>query len=316
MVTPAESRPAVITLRADAASARIVPALGGRVTACHLPDASGRPRAVLHPYPEDHTRLDDWGKGGIYPLVPYNGRLPQARLWHEGHAFALQPHAGSAHTLHGIAQRRPWQLLAHDGRSARLAYRHDPQVDDAAAHWPWPFEATLDLRLTPIALHLTLAMRQTHSAPAPAGIGLHPYLALAPRARLAYQASAPWPFDADYLASRDAPLHDDLQAVVVDTLHGGEFTRFHHRWAGPLRLSNPLREGRLATLLTADGALDRLVLHSPAGAPWLCAEPVSHLPHARAAPEPADPCDPRLGWRVLAPGEVLQGRMSLHALPG
>ena len=46
--------------------------------ACTLAGADGGARAVLHPYPEQHTDLDQWGKGGLYPLVPYSGRVRDA----------------------------------------------------------------------------------------------------------------------------------------------------------------------------------------------------------------------------------------------
>lgn len=297
---------AVFTLRAGAATARIAPALGGRVLDATLEGATG-PRAVLKPYPEAHVDVtDDWGKGGIYPLVPYNGRLRDAVITQAGQRWPLVPHAGSPHTLHGASQRRSWTLLSHEADALVMQQCHAPD-----AHWPWAFEATQLVRLTPHELAIEVTLRNTDARPAPGGIGLHPYLALGAKPRLQYEASAPWPFDRDYLTE---PVGPTVASTVTHTfeaatLLGGEVTRFHAHWAGQALLTEGVQPDEPALQLLADGDLQALVLHRPAGAGHVCIEPVSHLPDAFNQPMPVASM---LGARVLAPGESLCGAMVLR----
>lgn len=287
-----------IELRAGAARLRIAPALGGRVTACVLEDQDGKPHPVLQPYPETHDDLDAWAKGGMYPLVPYNGRIRDSVLVHGGREWRLRPHGEGPHTLHGIAQRRPWQLVAADRDCAWMRYTHDPDAD-----WPWAFEAELGLQLEPRALVTQVALRNTGSGPMPGGIGLHPYLVHDGREALRYQAGATWPFDEDYLGEPfDAPAAPVSPRIVTPSMFAaGEVTLFHPRWAGPAEM------GKLR--LQGAGALTQLVLHRPAGAPYVCVEPVSHVPDGFNLSARGHG---GTGTRVLAPGQALEGGLVIR----
>lgn len=294
-----------VRLRAGRSELRLLPSAGGRITACTLAAPDGTLQQVLQPYPEQHADLDQWAKGGIYPLVPYHGRIRDAQLTFDGHVWPLAPHAGSSHTLHGIAQRRPWVLCEQGIDHALIRYVHRP--DD---HWPWAFEAELSVQLAPEQVSVYIALRNAGDAPMPGGIGLHPYLTRLPGDRVAYEAGPAWPFDADYLA---LPVSIGSQAAHPQALDEDEsidldLTRFHADWARDLRVLSPAGGARLH--LHCDGALDQLVLHRPAKAPYVCAEPVSHLAdgfnlHAQGLPG--------TGMRVLAPGDCLRGTMRLTA---
>lgn len=300
--------PGVIELHAGAARLRLAPQLGGRITACTLAGADGGARAVLHPYPEQHTDLDQWGKGGLYPLVPYSGRVRDAMLWHAGRAWPLQAHAGSAHTLHGIAHRRAWSLVGFSADRAALRYTHAPDV-----HWPWAFEVEMGVALSPGELSVQLRLCNTGTEPMPAGIGLHPYLVHATDEPLRYRADAGWPFDADYLA---LPRSGTVDASVIEQTvapaqwQAGEVTRFHGRWQGALELLDA-STGRARLALRGSGALDQLLIHRPAAAPYLCAEPVSHVVDGFNLAARGEPCT---GTRVIGAGESLYGGMVIAAL--
>ncbi|MEK8028430.1 hypothetical protein [Pseudaquabacterium rugosum] len=304
---------ALLTLRAGHAQAWLSPTLGGRLLACRLPVGSGPEapvRDVLKPYPASRTDLDlaidEWGRGGIYPLIPYNGRLRGAQIRHAGRTWPLVPHTGSPHTLHGLTQRRAWTVTVQTADQVVLSHRHTPDE-----HWPWAFEATQVIRLVGDRLTIDIRLCNTDARPAPAGIGLHPYLPLGPRPRLHLQASPPWPFDTDYLSESAGP--DDATPAAIDigpaTLAAGEVTRFHADWDGTAWLLDEAAgaEGP-ALLLQATGDLRALVLHKPDGAGHVCVEPVSHLPDAFNLPASTARA---LGARVLAPGEQLAGGLCL-----
>lgn len=297
----------LVMLRAGAARLSLVPALGGRITACYLQGKDGLVQSVLQPYPETHTDLDVWAKGGLYPLVPYSGRIRDARLRHGGRVWPLEPYPASPHTLHGIAHRRPWVLAEHNGRHAVLTYRHrcDP-------HWPWDFDATLTVALSADTLSVDLRLCHLGEGEMPAGIGLHPYLLHDPRECIRYRADPAWPFDADYLALGAAPPKrgETEQGIGPSDCSAGEVTRFHAGWHGPLEVLDCVT-GLPRLRLQARGAFDQLVIHRPAAARYVCVEPVSHVAdgfNLAAAGVGGT------GIRVLAPGMCLQGGVEITAL--
>jgi aldose 1-epimerase len=292
----------VICLRAGAAWLRIVPALGGRATECMLETGDGSVRAALHPYPENHVDLDHWAKGGVYPLVPYSGRIRNATLNHAGRDWPLHAHMGSAHTLHGIAQRRAWRCVSQAHMTTTLAYAHRPD-----AHWPWAFEATLEYALAPNALTVTVALQNTGDSSMPGGIGLHPYLPHGDHAALAYTASAPWPFDEDVLA---LPMEFSPHALHEHTIQASAYeqadlTLFHAAIGGPVRLRAP-DTGQTRLTVSASGALTQWVIHRPVNAAFVCVEPASHVPDGFNL---AARGQGGTGTRILAPGELMRGAM-------
>lgn len=294
------------TLRAGPARARIAPHLGGRITACELVGPYGEAQPVLQAYSETHGDLDNWAKGGLYPLAPYSGRLRDAKVLHEGHEWLLQPHQGSRHTLHGIAQRRPWDLVELGPDHASLRYRHRPD-----AHWRWAFEALMAVSLEPSSLSVSITLCNSGPVTMPGGIGLHPYILHDAEEAVCYRASRPWPFDDDYLALA-VPPHMSSDTVCDQVLtharfRSAEVTLFHGAWHDALQVIDT-RTGHSRLDLRASGALTQLVIHRPASATYLCAEPVSHVADGfnLAAHGQAD-----TGTRVLRPGERMKGTLVL-----
>ncbi|MEJ8825937.1 hypothetical protein WKW80_28560 [Variovorax humicola] len=286
---------AIIELRLGEACVRVAPELGARITRCSLPDAKGRSLEVFHPYPEHHTDLLHWGKGGLYPLIPYWGRISNAQLQHGGAAIALCPHPDALpHTLHGTAHQSSWQVEHHQG--TRLTLSLDKAPD---AHWPWRYEARMSVTLGPRSLHVDIALTNADREPMPGGIGLHPYLRCAASARLKFAARQSWAMTPDFLGIRATPLDAPDASQRAPAVGSAGFTRAYGGWDGDLLLS----DGDSAALrITASSALDHLILHRPDNAPYLCIEPVSHTADAfnLATQGIAD-----TGALTLAPGQSL-----------
>ncbi len=289
----------IIELRSGGARARVAPLLGARVTHCALQNAHGAATALFHPYPEAHTDLARWAKGGLYPLIPYWGRISQARLRHAGEDFALAAHPDALpHTLHGTAHQAAWTVVSRD--TASLVLKLDQSPD---AHWPWPYEAELVFLLTSRSLHIALAVTNTGARPMPAGIGLHPYIARSPGLGVRFAAPKQWMPTADYLATGASATTEADDFGTGRRLGDAAFTMFYSDWNGKARLTDIDAHGSTVRI-SASPTLDHLALHQPAGAPYVCLEPASHTSDAFNL---AARGVPGTGTCVLAPGERLSG---------
>ena len=296
----------ILQLQAGVARARLVPAAGGRVSSLQLAVPGDGPVDVLHPYPEDFFDPVRWGKGGIYPLMPYSNRIAHARVRVQGEEVVLAAHPDALpHALHGNAHRLPWALERHDANSAVLSLDARPSQD-----WPWHYNGRLELTLLESELQMQLTIRNASMRVMPAGIGLHPYFRHAPQALLGYRASAVWPPTAEFLATVPrAPVADEVYQPAR-RLPAGGLTQYVGGWEGTADIDLP-RGARLR--MQADAVLRHLVVHRPDNLAYLCVEPVSHVADGfnLAARGVAD-----TGTRWLAPGESLSGEMRLLLLQG
>jgi aldose 1-epimerase len=296
----------VLVLQSGAATARLLPAAGGRISALRLqPQGNADAVDVLHPYPEDFFDALRWGKGGIYPLMPYSNRIAQARVRVDGDDVALAPHPDAApHTLHGNAHALPWQLESHTADRAVL-------VLDAAASpaWPWHYTARMELALAPSALSATLSIRNADARRMPAGLGLHPYFRHHSDAAVGYRPGAIWPPTPDFVAMASrAPLPQEIH-VPARPLRAGGLTDYIGGWDGKATVELP--EGAVLAI-DADPVFSHLVVHRPDALTYLCLEPVSHVADgfnldARGVPD--------TGTHWLAPGESLSGAMRFSLRP-
>lgn len=321
----------IIELQNGSAMLRVAPGLGARVTRCMLETRDGSGVDILHPYPEHHTDLDAWAKGGIYPLIPYSGRIAQARLHVGNDVRVLRPHPDAApHSLHGNAHRCSWTVESQSATELQLRLDQDGNDD-----WPWAYQARLGIALERRRLRIDVALTNRSRSDMPAGIGIHPYLccdaetqmqtsashqwrmtpdqlpttcyALEPQGELAQENAGPLP---GFLAPpRGAGRSQGWGHAQLHALGDTEQTVFLSNWA---RMAW-LRFGRSHGLaVRASETLDHLVLHRPAAAPYVCLEPQSHVPDGF-----------NLAWRgvantgarILPPGGRLAGQV-FFALTG
>lgn len=294
----------VVQLQAGEASARLLPAAGGRVSALRLRRPGGAVVDILHPYPEHFFDPVRWAKGGIYPLMPYSNRIANATVQVDGEQVALQPHPDALpHTLHGNAHLLPWQMVAHDAASALLALDCSP-----SAAWPWHYTASMELQLAPSELRIRIELRNADTRVMPAGIGLHPYLRHEAQALLGYRATTVWPPTPEFLAGAPrAPAAGEIH-WPARCLPAGGLTHYLGGWDGVALVELPERAW---LQIAADASFGHLVVHRPDTLAYLCLEPVSHVADgfnlaARGVQH--------TGARLLAPGQVLGGEVSLKLI--
>lgn len=279
------------------AEAVVAPADGGCLAAFRW-QARGAVLDWLRPAPAAGSLAPT--AGASFPLVPYSNRIRGGRFRFAGKDYRLAPNFGrSPHTIHGHGWKRPWQVMAHEARSLTLAYRED------GSDWPQPYRAEQRFTLADGALTLSLAVTNEGEGPMPAGLGQHPYFPRTRHCRLTAGTERMWTTDAENL-----PTGTMAPAAGADPATGlmpaeaaldNVFTGF----AGRAVIEWPDRGAALT--MEADPALAFLVIYTPPGADFFCAEPVSHCTDAvNLVAERSD-----TGLRILAPGECFAATLRL-----
>ena len=130
-----------------------------------------------------------------FPLVPFSNRVGQASLLWNGTSHPLvRNFAPEPHAIHGVAWMRPWEVLQSDEAFALLSFEHR-----ADASWPFDFDCSQALRLSPDALELTLSATNQSKQPAPFGMGWHPYFVKRAQSRIRFVAAGRWEMGPDKL---------------------------------------------------------------------------------------------------------------------
>ncbi len=289
-----------ITLRAGGAGLTLAPAVGGAV-ARYWTERDGVTWEWLRPTAPSAIRDGHAHRTGAFPLVPFSNRIRGGRFTFEGRAVRLPLNrAREPHSIHGHGWQARWRVLDAQPSEARLEYRHAP------SDWPWAYRATQRFALTSTGLTVALALTNESEAPMPAGLGWHPYFSRAAGTRLTAEVREVWLTDRETMPTERVPPSagaDPSRGIDVDT------TRLDHCFVGWSRrafIEWPERGARL--VMTAEPPLDYLVIFTPRGRRFFCAEPVSHVTDAvnLAAAGYSAP-----GLRVLAPGETIAATITL-----
>ena len=245
-----------------------------------------------------------------FPLVPFCNRIRNGRASFEGREIRFPPnHPGedAPHPLHGIGWLRPWSVVAASAAEAELALA----VDTSQA-WPWRFSCRQRFVLDERRLIVTMAITNDDDAAMPAGIGHHPYFPHHPGTRVTSPAKALWRADAEVMPlglQTGGPVDRLRAGVQLSELDlDNNLTGWEHvtRIDWPADVHGPAR----SLVMEAQAPLDYLVLYSPKGCDYFCAEPVSQctdwlnlLPQYGHEP---------LGGHRLAPGETLSAHFTLR----
>jgi aldose 1-epimerase len=289
----------IVTLRSGSVRVAVCPELGGVIVGYWSEDGgrtdwlSPSARSVI-PGAEDFHLAS-------FPLVPYSNRIRDGRFTFQGRAISEPVPPGAAGTIHGHGRKLPWTVVeAHDDRLS-IAYEHAPDA------WPWRYRAQQRFILTPDALEVTLAVENQSSDDMPAGLGHHPYFPRTPETTVTAEIAAIWLPDAGSYPTERLP-----PPAGMDPRHGVRVDRtsLDHAfagWTGRAVIEWPERKARLT--MTADPSLGTLIIFSPPGREFVCAEPVSHAVDTFNL---AASGVPDTGLRVLKPGEIWETRVRLE----
>jgi aldose 1-epimerase len=287
-----------ITLRDGALGVVLYPAVGGGI-ARFWAERSGRTIELLRRAPDLAPACQDPWELACFPLVPWSNRIRRGRLAFGGRELALTPNL-HGHAIHGLGFLAAWTVMEQRPASARLEHRHAPGA------WPWPYRAVQRIRVAPAGLELELALTNEGDTPMPAGLGWHPYFPRTPETTLTAAVTGVWLTDAEILpvaCVAPPPDRDPGRGLAVDrTALDNAFVG----WDGRAVVEWPERRARLR--LATRGPLGTLVVYTPPGETFFCAEPASHITDAfnLAAAGRTD-----TGMLALSPGESAHAALTL-----
>ena len=274
-----------LELRAGDLRLALRPDLGGSIAGLWLGDVP-----VLRS--SEAAELKTSRLSGCYPLVPYSNRLGYRRFKWMGREYTTHSNFDdNPHSLHGVAWQRAWTVVSSSATEAALSYTHSPD-----AHWPFAFEVRQRFVLTPGALEVQLALTNQAPNPKPVGLGWHPYFPKRPHSRLHIELTDRWESDASGLPTRRVPqpgIDGEVSHLAFDNCFEG--------WRGAARI----RDEKLSLRLTS--SLPYLVVFTPAGKPYYCVEPVSHVSNAIHMADPG-----AHGLRTVAPAATFDSWMKLE----
>jgi aldose 1-epimerase len=290
-----------ITLRSGPLGVVLSPLVGGAIARFWGEREGAAAAELLRPTPDAAlARRDPWATA-CFPLVPWSNRIREGRFAFGGRTVSLPPNRPQArHAIHGLGFEAPWTVVDLGPARAALEHVHAPGA------WPWAYRAVQRIALTPAGLELELSLENRGDAAMPAGLGWHPYFPRTPETMLTACVGGLWLTDAEVLplacvtppADRDPGRGLAVDRVVLDNAYVG--------WDGRAVVAWPERRARLR--LAAGGPLGTLVVYTPPGEGFFCAEPVSHVTDAfnLAAGGRTD-----TGMLVLAPGESVRATLAL-----
>lgn len=283
-----------MTLRVDGVGLSIAPECGGSI-ARYWQARRGRAIEWLRPAsPGAIERRDPLGMS-CFPLVPYSSLIRNGCFTFQERRIALPlNYSPSRHTIHGHGWQRPWTTLGSTKTTATFGYRH--QADE----WPWPYRAEQHYDLSPERMTISMSVTNEGRHAMPAGLGPHPYFVRTPRVRITAGADKIWLNDIELLPTElvTPPPGLDIRTGILPART--EMDHCFAAWDRRAVIEWPEHQARL--IMTADDPLDFLVVYSPPGEQYFCAEPVSNVTEAfnLAAAGRTD-----TGMRILQPGETM-----------
>jgi aldose 1-epimerase len=147
-----------LELSAGQAGAVVDPVVGGRLTSLR---AHGLELLV-----QEASTEGDPLRWGLYPMVPFAGRIRGGRFAFRGTTHELLQNA-APHAIHGTCFDRPWDVEHHEAGYVRLGI-------DLGPGWPFPGRAVQEIALRRDGLDARLEVH-ADAVPFPATAGWHPW---------------------------------------------------------------------------------------------------------------------------------------------
>jgi aldose 1-epimerase len=237
---------------------------------------------------------------GMNLLVPFSNRISGGGFTHEGTFHALERNTAGPYPIHGNGFMLEWRAREVSATRAVLTV-------ESEGPGPFRYEAYVSYSLTEGALTTRLAVTNRAAISLPYGAGLHPWFVRTPQTQLTLSAVGYWTETADHLPASFVPLAGDSRFDFAGErrLPETSFNTAITGWTGRATLVWP--ERGLAADIIASPPLTTVILCSPAGAGYVCVEPVSHSVDAHNRSEPGT--EPP---QVLEPGDMLVAEATIR----
>jgi aldose 1-epimerase len=297
------SIPEIVRLSSPPFALEVCPVLGGSITRFRWQRDGKTALDLLRSAAESALSDGDIEGTACFPLTPFSNRLRKGRCAFRGRQIALPRNTAGPHVEHGHGWQRPWQVMEAGPDHATL------RLDHQADAWPFPYEMHQRFCIEPDGLQIELNTRNTGKTEMPYGFGLHPYFPRTPACTLTAAVTGIWETDAEVMPTRHVAIPDTLDlrgglrvdARVLDNVLTG--------WDGRAVIQWPEHRARL--VLEAEGPLRYLVLYTPPGEDYFCAEPVSNCTDAFNL---ANDGRSDTGMLILEPDASVSARISLKGL--
>ncbi|AJC15009.1 aldose epimerase family protein [Pandoraea sputorum] len=265
-----------IRLARGALIAEVQPGCGARLSRLARRDTRGDLFDYLVPLGNEPFSSDEWPKAGAFPMLPYTNMLRDDTLHWRGSTIAVHEAPATSSSLHGWGLRRAWEVVDESPHCCVL------QLDSPAQpEWPWHYQAYLSVTLDDQGVDMQLSLTNLSAQEMPAGLGLHPYFRWPAGARVTFESEALWRSPSEDIRwPSEQRVHVGPMEVV--SVGGGLDTGGRSTWFAEV----PTESGRFDARIDYAGGLRSatvrsddatwLVLHSPAGRPYLCLEPSTH----------------------------------------
>jgi aldose 1-epimerase len=265
--------PEIVKLASGDLSLDLCPALGGSIAALRWRHPAGRWVDLLRPASEASLARGDIEGVGCFPLTPFSNRLRSGQFEFQGRQIRLPPNTSGPHVEHGHGWQRPWQAKAVGVDRATLSLTHK------AGGWPFDYAIEQRFLLGEAGLSVELMARNAGTSTMPFGFGLHPYFPRTARCRLTAAVGGFWETDHEVMPTcHRAPPPAFLDPTRSLTIEEHALDNAFTGWQGGAVIDWPERNTRLT--MTASGNLGFLVVYTPPGEDYFCAEPVSNCTDA------------------------------------
>ena len=267
----------LIWLKAGPLGVALAPSAGASI-ARFTADRGGKTVDVMRPAPDAAVAADDPHGMSSFPMIPFCGRIAQARFAFGGRIvpaepqFRRQPACDPRQCLEAAVARG-----GQAQHRAELVLDHDP--DGREAEWPFAYTARQMFTLTPDALQVAVEVTNRDRRAMPLGFGLHPYFPMTPQARrhrAGRRDVGERRDDATAAPGKGAapisisPAGANIADLAVDNCFTG--------WALTADLAWP--ELALALRIEADPVFSHFVVYTPSHREYFCAEPQTVAPDA------------------------------------
>ncbi|MCY4027539.1 MAG: aldose 1-epimerase [Acidobacteria bacterium] len=256
-------------LRAGSTRLAVAPDVGGSI-ARYATERGDTTFEWLRPALPGAVASRSAGGTSSFPMVPFSNRIRDAAFRFRGRLVELPRNfPPEPHAIHGHAWRKPWTVVERTGAGLTLEYRHP--ADD----WPWAYSAQQTIELTEQQLRVRFAVTNMATEAMPVGFGLHPYFVRTPRCVVRADVGRMWESDADRMPSRlvGAPpqlLPGGAGLSPDETPLDNNFLEF----SGRAVIEWPEWNARLR--IDADPIYTCLVVYTPPGQDFFCAEPATN----------------------------------------